>query len=168
MENFSMKDFLEFALAVTLLMVGNAASGAAKARKEGKFDINELKEGCLGYLLWLVTILCLVSATQIYGGDFNITIGGTNYTLLEAVDIAKVTVYTIYAGKLIQNVYQYAGVKKQVDLDKLLDERIENDDSIIKIVDQEEELNQNVINDLIDEIPQAEVLEEEPNDVESN
>lgn len=123
MENFNLETFLYFALAVTLLMAGNAASGAARARKEGKFDWDELKDGCINYALWLATILCLVAATQIYGGDFNITIGESTYTLLQAVEIAKRTVYVIWAGKLIQNVYQYAGVSRQVNLDKMLEER---------------------------------------------
>ena len=123
MENFNLETFLYFALAVTLLMAGNAASGAARARKEGKFDWDELKDGCVNYALWLATILCLVAATQIYGGDFNITIGESTYTLLQAVEIAKRTVYVIWAGKLIQNVYQYAGVSRQVNLDKMLEER---------------------------------------------
>ena len=121
MGNFNMQTFLYFALATSLLMAGNAASGAMKARKEGKFDINELKDGCINYLLWLVTILCLVAATEIYGGDFNITIGDTTYTLMQAVDIAKRTVYIIWAGKLIQNVYEYAGVKRQANLEKIIE-----------------------------------------------
>lgn len=121
-----MQTFLWFALAVTLLMIGNAASGAMKARKEGKFDPIELRDGCINYALWLVTILCLVSATQIYGGDFDITIGEVTYTLNEAVEIAKRTVYLVWAAKLIQNVYQYAGVSRQVNLDKILEERTAN------------------------------------------
>ena len=121
MGNFNMQTFLYFALATSLLMAGNAASGAMKARKEGNFDINELKDGCINYLLWLVTILCLVAATEIYGGDFNITIGDTTYTLMQAVDIAKRTVYIIWAGKLIQNVYEYAGVKRQANLEKIIE-----------------------------------------------
>ncbi len=124
MENFfNMESFLNFAFAVTLLMAGNAASGAMRARKEGKFDKQQLIDGVINYALWLVTILCLVAATEIYGGDFNITIGSDTYTLKQAVDIAKRTVYVIWAGKLIQNVYQYAGVSRQVNLDKILEER---------------------------------------------
>ena len=124
MENFfDMESFLNFAFAVTLLMAGNAASGAMKAKKAGTFDKQQLIDGCINYALWLVTILCLVAATEIYGGDFNITIGDSTYTLSQAVEIAKRTVYVIWAGKLIQNVYEYAGISKQVNLDRMLEER---------------------------------------------
>lgn len=121
MGNFNMQTFLYFAFATTLLMAGNAASGAMKARKEGKFSLDELRDGCINYLLWLATILCLVAATEIYGGDFNITIGDNTYTLMQAVDIAKRTVYVIWAGKLIQNVYEYAGISRQANLEKIIE-----------------------------------------------
>ena len=120
---FNMESFLNFAFAVTLLMAGNAASGAMKAKKAGNFDKQQLIDGIINYALWLVTILCLVAATEIYGGDFNITIGDSTYTLSQAVEIAKRTVYVIWAGKLIQNVYEYAGISKQVNLDRMLEER---------------------------------------------
>lgn len=122
MNNFDINSFLFFAMAVTLLMAGNAASGAMKARKEGKFSFEELKDGCLNYILWLATILCLVAATQIYGGDFTISEGDRTYTLLEAVELAKRVVYVVWAGKLIQNVYEYAGIKKQIDVEKIITE----------------------------------------------
>ena len=118
---FNMQDFLKFALGVTLLMLGNAASGAMKALKKGEFSGKELVDGLLNYLLWLATILCLVAATEIYGGDFEITIGDSTYTITQAVDIAKRTVYVIWAGKLIQNVYEYSGISKQANLDKLIE-----------------------------------------------
>ena len=122
MNNFDLTSFLFFGMAVTLLMLGNAASGAMKARKEGKFSFDELRDGCINYLLWLATVLCLVAATQIYGGNFEIIIGENNYTLLEAIEIAKRTVYVIWAAKLIQNVYEYAGISRQANLDKLISE----------------------------------------------
>lgn len=119
---FNMQSFLFFAFATTLLMMGNAATGAMKARKQGKFDKQELIDGCINYALWLASILCLVAATEIYGGDFEITVGESTYTLMQAVDIAKRTVYVVWAGKLIQNVYEYSGISRQVKLDKLINE----------------------------------------------
>lgn len=121
MNNFDLTSFLFFAMALSLLMLGNAASGAMKARKEGKFSWDELRDGCINYLLWLATVLCLVAATQIYGGNFEITIGENTYTLLEAIEIAKRTVYVIWAGKLIQNIYEYTGINRQINLEKSLE-----------------------------------------------
>lgn len=121
MNNFNLTSFLFFAMALSLLMLGNAASGAMKARKEGKFSWDELRDGCINYLLWLATVLCLVAATQIYGGNFEITIGENTYTLLEAIEIAKRTVYVIWAGKLIQNIYEYTGINRQINLEKSLE-----------------------------------------------
>ena len=44
MNGFDLSSFIFFAIALSLLMLGNAASGAMKARKEGKFmSINDLK-----------------------------------------------------------------------------------------------------------------------------
>lgn len=125
MNNFDLTSFLFFAMALSLLMLGNAASGAMKARKEGKFSWDELRDGCINYLLWLGTVLCLVAATQIYGGNFVITIGDNSYTLFEAIEIAKRTVYVIWAGKLIQNIYEYTGITRQINLEKSL-EKISN------------------------------------------
>lgn len=121
MNNFDLTSFLFFAMALSLLMLGNAASGAMKARKEGKFSWDELRDGCINYLLWLATVLCLVAATQIYGGNFEITIGENTYTLFEAIEIAKRTVYVIWAGKLIQNIYEYTGINRQINLEKSLE-----------------------------------------------
>ena len=121
MNNFDLTSFLFFAMALSLLMLGNAASGAMKARKEGKFSWDELRDGCINYLLWLATVLCLVAATQIYGGNFEITIGENTYTLFEAIEIAKRTVYVIWAGKLIQNIYEYTGINRQINLEKTIE-----------------------------------------------
>lgn len=117
---FDYKSLLTFALAVTLLMAGNTASGVMKARKSGSFDKQELIDGVINYALWLVTIVCLIAATQIYGGDMQITLWDTTYTLQQAVEVTKTGVYMVWAVKLIQNVYEYAGIKRQVDLDKLI------------------------------------------------
>ncbi len=117
---FDITSFLYFGIAVTLLMAGNTASGVMKARKDGSYNRQELIDGICSYALWLVSILCLIAASQIFGGEFEITIGETTYTLAQAVDITKRGVYLVWAAKLIQNVYEYAGIKRQVDLDKLV------------------------------------------------
>ena len=116
MNNFDLQSFLYFALAVTLLMAGNAFSGAMKARKQGTFSWKELLDGCLNYLLWLGTILCLVAAISIWGGDLAVQLEGKEYTLMEVVEIAKQGVYLTWAVKLVQNVYEYAGIKKNIKL----------------------------------------------------
>lgn len=116
MNNFDLQSFLYFALAVTLLMAGNAFSGAMKARKQGKFSWQELLDGCLNYLLWLGTILCLVAAISIWGGDLAVQLEGKEYTLMEVVEIAKQGVYLTWTVKLVQNVYEYAGIKKNIKL----------------------------------------------------
>ena len=116
MNNFDVQAFLYFALAVTLLMAGNAFSGAMKARKQGTFSWQELLDGCLNYLLWLGTILCLVAAISIWGGDLAVQLDGKQYTLMEVVEIAKQGVYLTWAVKLVQNVYEYAGIKKNIKL----------------------------------------------------
>lgn len=117
---FDFLSLLYFTIAVTLLMAGNAASGAMKARKNGTFDKQELLDGIINYSLWLATIVCLIAATQIYGGDLEITLWDTTYTLKQAVEVTKTAVYMVWAAKLIQNVSEYAGIKRQVDLDKLV------------------------------------------------
>lgn len=118
---FDIVSFLYFGIAVTLLMAGNTASGVMKARKDGSYNRQELIDGIYSYILWLVSILCLIAASQIFGGEFEITIGGSTYTLAQAVDITKRGVYMIWAAKLIQNVYEYTGIKRQVDLDKIVE-----------------------------------------------
>lgn len=118
---FDIVSFLYFGIAVTLLMAGNTASGVMKARKDGSYNRQEFIDGIYSYILWLVSILCLIAASQIFGGEFEITIGGSTYTLAQAVDITKRGVYLIWAAKLIQNVYEYAGIKRQVDLDKIVE-----------------------------------------------
>lgn len=74
---FDVQSFLYFGFAVTLLMAGNTASGVMKARKNGSYNKQELIDGIYSYILWLVSILCLIAASQIFGGEFEITIGGT-------------------------------------------------------------------------------------------
>jgi len=134
---FDVQSFLYFGFAVTLLMAGNTASGVMKARKDGSYNKQELIDGIYSYILWLVSILCLIAASQIFGGEFEITIGGTTYTLAQAVDITKRGVYLVWAAKLIQNVYEYAGIKRQVDLDKLVENANKNPVVQDAIIDQE-------------------------------
>ena len=134
---FDVQSFLYFGFAVTLLMAGNTASGVMKARKNGSYNKQELIDGIYSYILWLVSILCLIAASQIFGGEFEITIGGTTYTLAQAVDITKRGVYLVWASKLIQNVYEYAGIKRQVDLDKLVENANKNPVVQDAIIDQE-------------------------------
>lgn len=134
---FDVQSFLYFGFAVTLLMAGNTASGVMKARKDGSYNKQELIDGIYSYILWLVSILCLIAASQIFGGEFEITIGGTTYTLAQAVDITKRGVYLVWASKLIQNVYEYAGIKRQVDLDKLVENANKNPVVQDAIIDQE-------------------------------
>lgn len=118
---FDFMSLLSFTIAVTLLMAGNAASGAMKARKDGSFSKQELIDGIINYALWLSTIVCLIAATQIYGGNLEITLWDSTYTLNQAVEVTKTGVYMVWAAKLIQNVSEYAGIKRQVDLDKLIE-----------------------------------------------
>lgn len=134
---FDVQSFLYFGFAVTLLMAGNTASGVMKARKDGSYNKQELIDGIYSYILWLVSILCLIAASQIFGGEFEITIGGTTYTLAQAVDITKRGVYLVWAAKLIQNVYEYAGIKRQVDLDKIVENANKNPVVQDAIIDQE-------------------------------
>lgn len=134
---FDVASFLYFGIAVTLLMAGNAASGVMKAKKDGSYNRQELIDGICSYALWLVSILCLIAASQIFGGEFEITIGDTTYTLTQAVDITKRGVYLIWAAKLIQNVYEYAGIKRQVDLDKLIENANKNPEIEDDIIDRE-------------------------------
>lgn len=134
---FDVQSFLYFGFAVTLLMAGNTASGVMKARKNGSYNKQELIDGIYSYILWLVSILCLIAASQIFGGEFEIIIGGTTYTLAQAVDITKRGVYLVWAAKLIQNVYEYAGIKRQVDLDKIVENANKNPVVQDAIIDQE-------------------------------
>ena len=134
---FDVQSFLYFGFAVTLLMAGNTASGVMKARKDGSYNKQELIDGIYSYILWLVSILCLIAASQIFGGEFEITIGGTIYTLAQAVDITKRGVYLVWAAKLIQNVYEYAGIKRQLDLDKIVENANKNPVVQDAIIDQE-------------------------------
>ena len=135
--NFDIESFLYFGIAVTLLMAGNTASGVMKAKKDGSYDVQELIDGVINYTLWLVSILCLIAASQIFGGEFEVTIGGSTYTLAQAVEVTKRAVYLVWAAKLIQNVYEYAGIKRQVDLDKLVENANKVPDIQKEIIDQE-------------------------------
>lgn len=118
---FDFMSLLSFTLAVTLLMAGNTASGVMKARKDGSFNRQELIDGVINYALWLATIVCLIAATQIYGGNLQITLWDSTYTLDQAVEVTKTGVYIVWAVKLIQNVSEYAGIKRQVDMDKIVE-----------------------------------------------
>ena len=115
-DTFDYKGFGLFAIAVTLLMAGNAFSGAMKARTQGTFSWQTLLNGCINYALWLATILCLVAAVQMWGGNLSVTLDNKQYSLLEVVEIAKEGVYLTWAVKLVQNVYEYAGIKKNIKL----------------------------------------------------
>lgn len=115
MSCFDITSFINFGLALTLLMIGNALSGAMKARKVGDFDKQKLIDGCINYILWLFSALCATAGFQIYGGDLNITIGEQTYTLLQAIAIAEKSVYIFWGGKLIQNIFQYAGIERTID-----------------------------------------------------
>ena len=44
------QDFINFIIAMTVLMIGNAVSGIAKALKSGTFDWKTLLSGVEGYL----------------------------------------------------------------------------------------------------------------------
>lgn len=134
---FDFKSLLTFTLAVTLLMAGNTASGVMKARKDGSFNRQELIDGVINYALWLATIVCLIAATQIYGGDMQITLWDSTYTLQQAVEVTKTGVYVVWAAKLIQNVSEYAGIKRQVDLDKLIQNANKIPEVQQDIIDQE-------------------------------
>ena len=134
---FDYLSLFEFTSAVTLLMAGNTASGVMKARKSGAFDKQELIDGILNYALWLATFVCLIAATQIYGGSLEVTLWGTTYTLNQAVEVTKTGVYLIWAAKLIQNVEEYAGIKRQVDLEKVVENANKTQEIKQDIIDQE-------------------------------
>lgn len=95
-------------------MIANAATGALKALKEGSFDFKELLQGLLRYLIWALGATLTVAGAQIYGGELEIIIGDTQVTFLNAIEIAKKTVYLYWAAKAIANFLEYGHSDKEV------------------------------------------------------
>lgn len=108
------EDFKNFIIALTLLMIANATTGALKAWKQGEFDIKNLLQGLARYLVWALGATLTVAGAQIYGGDLEIVIGDTQVTLLDAIEIAKKTVYIYWAAKAIANFLEYGQAEKEV------------------------------------------------------
>lgn len=108
------QDFINFIIAMTVLMIGNAVSGIAKALKSGTFDWKTLLSGVEGYLFWAVSAALTVAGFQIYGGSFQVIIGEATFTLLEAVEYAKKAVYLYWGAKAIENFIEYGNIKKEV------------------------------------------------------
>ncbi len=132
-ENIFTEDFLRFILALTILMLGNAVSGVAKALKSGTFDWKTLIEGTRGYLFWAVSAALTVAGFEIYGGNLSVVIGDKTLTLLEAIEYAKQAVYLYWGAKAIENFIEYGKIDKTVTpVDPLLDynEPSEDDEEI--------------------------------------
>lgn len=108
------KDFLSFIIAMTVLMLGNAVSGIAKALKSGTFDWKTLLDGVKGYLFWAISAALTVAGFQIYGGGFQVIIGEATFTLLEAIEYAKKAVYLYWGAKAIENFIEYGNMQKEV------------------------------------------------------
>lgn len=115
MNNLDLNNFIDFALALSALMAGNAFTGAMKARKQGDFNWNTLKDGCFNYFLWLVGTCLTVVGFQLYGGDLQISVGDQVYTLLQAVEIAKKCVYAYWGAKAVENILEYGKIEKKVE-----------------------------------------------------
>lgn len=114
------EDFKNFIIALTLLMIANATTGALKAWKQGEFDIKNLIQGLARYLVWALGATLTVAGAQIYGGDLEIVIGDTQVTLINAIEIAKKTVYLYWAAKAIANFLEYGQSDKEVKPTELL------------------------------------------------
>lgn len=108
------EDFLRFVLAMTILMLGNAISGAAKGLKTGTFDWKVLLDGLRNYGLWALSAAATVAGLQIYGGNLKVTIGENELTLLQAVEYAKRVVYAYWAAKAIQNFIEFGNIETEV------------------------------------------------------
>jgi hypothetical protein len=108
------QDFINFIIAMTVLMIGNAVSGIAKALKSGTFDWKTLLNGVEGYLFWAVSAALTVAGFQIYGGSFQVIIGEATFTLLEAIEYAKKAVYLYWGAKAIENFIEYGNIQKEV------------------------------------------------------
>lgn len=106
------EDFIRFAIALSLLMIGNLLTGVMKALKAGEFSWKELADGAAGYALWLIGVTFIVAGVQVYGGDLKIAIDNNELTLLEALEYAKQVVYLYWAAKGVNNVMQYSKTEK--------------------------------------------------------
>lgn len=115
MANINVNDFIDFAIALTMLMAANAFTGAMKARKSKTFEWSTLFDGCFNYILWLVGTCLTVVGFQVYGGELEVTISDKTYTLLQAIELAKKTVYVYWGAKAVQNVFEYGKIEKVVE-----------------------------------------------------
>ena len=115
MDKIFTPDFIAFAKALSLLMSGNVVSGVMKSVKQKTFDWKVLADGVCNYACWLIGCCCTVAGLNIFGGDLAVTIEGTTYTLLQAVELAQKVVYAYWGAKAIENFLEYGGIKKQVE-----------------------------------------------------
>lgn len=115
MKSIFSEDFVQFALALTVLMIANAASGVMKANKGGTFDWTTLRRGVMNYALWLLSATLTVAGCSLWGSDISFNIGTSQLTFVEAVDYAKTLVYGYWAGKAVQNFIEYSHIEKAVD-----------------------------------------------------
>lgn len=109
------ENFINFAIALSCLMLGNVITGIMKARKEGTFNWKTLFEGICSYACWLVGCCCTVAGFQIFGGDLSVTVENETYTLLQAVELSQKIVYAYWGAKAIENFLEYGGIKKKVE-----------------------------------------------------
>ena len=128
------QDYISFAIALTMLMAANAASGAMKAMEKDEFSWNKLIKGVEQYALWLVCATLTVAACSVWGSGISMNIAGNELTFVEMVEYAKILVYGYWAAKAIQNFIEYGQIKKEV---KAIDPQIKinTDTSVTEVFD---------------------------------
>ena len=114
MKSILNSDYGSFALALTMLMIANAASGAMKARESDSFEWQKLIKGVEQYGLWLICATFTVAACSTWGSDIQMNIGDNELTFLELVEYSKIAVYGYWAAKAVQNFIEYGQIKKEV------------------------------------------------------
>ena len=131
------EDFIRFAIALSLLMIGNLFTGVMNSLKTGEFSLKVLADGALRYALWLVGITFIVAGAQIYGGGLKLAIGENEMSLLDALDYAKQAVYLYWAAKGVQNILSYSNLEKVITTvepevqNKFVTENIESEEEAV-------------------------------------
>lgn len=131
------EDFIRFAVALSLLMIGNLFTGVMNSLKAGEFSPKVLAEGALRYALWLIGVTFIVAGAQVYGGGLKVAIGDNEMLLLEALDYAKQAVYLYWAAKGVNNVLSYSKTEKVATAvepevqNKFITENIESDEEAV-------------------------------------
>ena len=105
-------EMLRFIAALTLLMIGNVATGVINAQEQVSFDWKKLGNGAFKYFLFLLAYICGVIATTLFS-DITINVNGEEVTLLMAIEGVKTAILTLYGGKFIQNIIQYFHLCKE-------------------------------------------------------